>query len=399
MSKNIKNFCKDCGMPSTYHIQTWLEALTDWCTPHIFLPQKLEYFFDLLLEKTFTFLKLVSPRDDFTRADIQLRSTCFIEEARKRGVKFKVLHGRSGYTNHFRAEINGKIFRFGGLPIADFANKLSAQIVDDKSRTKSHLKKGGFPTAKGKSFWFWQKTKALESGINKIGFPLVVKPRSGSASRHVTTNIQNINQLKEAIDKAIVYSPTFIIEKFLSDSFVHRATVIDFNFVACVKQVPANVMGNGVSTIRELIDRKNNDPHRGELDQKEFTLYGIVENKTTKNLLAEKGYSFFSIPNKNEIVWLQRDSFLKLGGDLVELTSAVHPHNLQLFRDISKFFDIRVVGIDFMCKDISVSWKDQQCAILELNSMPCIELHHFPSEGQPQNVGKALVNLFFKYYL
>jgi len=367
--------------------------------PHFSLPRKLEYFFDLFLEKFFIFTKLASLRDDFTRADIQLRSTCFIEEARKRGIKFKALHGLFGYTNQFRAEFNKKIFRFESLPIANFAGKLNMQLVDDKERAKNHLKKGGFTIAEGRSFWFWEKRKAVEFGTNKIGYPLVVKPRSGSVSRHVTTNIQNSSQLKKAIKKAIIYSPVFIVEKFISGVFVHRATVIDFDFVACVKQMPGNIVGNGALTIQELINRKNMDPRRGKPDQKEFTLYKIVINETTRNLLKDKEYNLSTIPQGGEVVYLQRDSFLKLGGDLVEVTPQVHSDNLQLFRDIAKFFDIRVVGIDFMVQDISKSYKNQRYAVLELNSTPCIELHHFPSSGTPQNVAKAVVDLFFKYYL
>jgi len=390
MAKKTKGFCNDCGMPSVYHIQTWLDELTDrflQCLPSF---KKLELFFGVLLEKFFIFFKLASLRDNFTSSDIQLKSTCFINEARKRGIKFKALYGPFGYTNHFRAEINGKIFRFESLPIADFASQQKVQLIDDKERTKHLLKKGNFPVADGKAFWFWQRKKTVEFGV-RLGFPLVVKPRSGSVSRHVSTNIQNIDEFKHAIDKTIIYSPTFMVEKFIPDTFVYRATVVDFDFVACVKQIAANITGDGVSTIRRLIDKKNNDSRRGEPHQKEFTLYRIVE--------AEKGYDFSAIPQKGEIVYLQKDPFLKLGGDLIEVTPQVHPDNTQLFREIAKFFDIRLVGIDFLAQDISDSWKNQLCAVLELNSAPCIELHHFPSSGTPQNVAGAVVNLFLKYYL
>jgi len=398
MAKKIKGFCNDCGMQSIYHIQTWLDELTDrflQCLPSF---KKLELFFGVLLEKFFTFFKLASLRNDFTPSDIQLKSTCFINEARKRGVKFKALYGPFGYTNHFRAEIGGKIFRFESLPIADFASQQKVQLVDDKEWTKRRLKKGNFPVADGRGFWFWQKNRAVKFGV-ELGFPLVVKPRSGSVSRHVTTNIQNIDEFKRAINKAIIYSPAFIVEKFIPDTFVYRATVVDFDFVACVKQVAANVTGDGVSTIKRLIDKKNNDSRRGEPHQKEFTLYRIVENETLKKTLREKAYNFSTVPQKGEIVYLQKDPFLKLGGDLIEVTPQVHPDNTQLFREIAKFFDIRLVGIDFLAQNISDSWKNQRCAVLELNSAPCIELHHFPSSGTPQNVAGAVVNLFLKYYL
>ena len=396
--KYKKFFCKDCGFPSAYHIQTWLEELANHL-PDFSLFKKIKYFSDVLFEKIFTFFKVAFLKENFNLSDIQLRSACFIREARNHGIKFKILRGPFGYTNHILAEAEGRIFRFESLPTADFASKKNLDITNDKQKTKKLLRKKGFPVAEGRSFWFFQKRKAIDFAIDKIGFPLVVKPRNGSVSRHVTTNIKTINQLKEAIQKAIIYSPSFIVEKFIPNTLVYRATVIDFNFTACVKQIPANVVGNGTSTIRKLIDTKNNDPHRGKPNQKEFTLYKIVENEKTRELLKKKGYDFNSIPKKGEIVWLQEDPFLKLGGDLIEVTSQVHSDNLQLFREIARLFDIRVVGIDFLCKEISLPWKKQECAVLELNSLPCIELHHFPSRGKAQNVAKTVVDLFFKYYL
>ena len=332
-------------------------------------------------------------------SEIQMRSACFIDEAQKRGVKFQAAKGPVGYTNHFCAEVNGQKYRFESLPVAKHVSKYDVSFVDCKERTKNHLKKGNFPIADGKSFWFWQKSHALKFGSNDLDFPLVVKPRGGSVARHVTTNIRSRDKLLEAIKKAVVYSPAFIVERFVENSFVYRATVVDFDFVAVVKQVPANVVGDGVSTIQQLVEKKNGDKRRGEPNQKDFTLYKLVIDETTEKLLAERNYTLESMPKKDEIVYLQKNPFLKLGGDLVEVTDVVHPDNIQLFKDIAKFFDIRLVGIDFLVPDIASLWRNQQCAVLELNSVPCIEMHHFPSDGAPQNVANALVDLFFKYYL
>jgi D-alanine-D-alanine ligase-like ATP-grasp enzyme len=393
-----KNFCKECGQSNWHHFSTWLEELTNHILPPLKLPPKIEAVFDILPEKILTAMGLAKFRTDFTSSDIQLRTTCFIEEMKKRGAVFHALQSIFGTTNHFKMEVSGKTFRFETLPTADFASKYNARIVDDKELTKRHCKKGGFPVAEGKAFWFWQKRKAVQFG-QQIGFPLVVKPRGGSVSRHVTTRIQNEAQLKKAICHAVIYSPMFIVEKFIPNASVYRATIIDFDFAVCVQQVPANVVGDGISTIRELIDKKNSDPRRGETQQRQFTLYKIVENETTKTLLAEKGYDGKTIPPKGEVVYIQKDPFLKLGGDLVEVTTNVHKDNLRLFSDLARFFDVRVTGIDFLARDIAVSWKNQPCAILELNSVPCIELHHFPSSGIPTNPAGALADMFFKYYL
>lgn len=395
----FKKYCKDCDLPSTHHIRTWFDEIIDTLMPRLRLSKKFELIFNALLEKIFSLIGLIKMRDDFLSSEIQMRSACFINEAKKRGVKFKAAKGPVGCTNHFCAEVDGKKIRFESLPVAEYIGKYDISFADCKERTKNHLKKGGFPIAKGKSFWFWRKDQALKFGIDELGFPLVVKPRRGSVARHVTTNIRNKQELRKAIDKAVIYSPVFVVERFIENSFVYRATVVDFDFVAVVKQVPANIVGNGNLTIQELVKEKNNDKRRGGSDQKDFTLHKIVINKTTKRLLAEKNYNLQSIPKKDEIVYLQKDSFLRIGGDLVEVTEKAHPENIRLFKDIARFFDIRLVGIDFLVPDISISWKNQHCAVIELNSVPCIEVHHFPSSGTPQNVANALVDLFFKYYL
>ena len=395
----FKKHCKDCGLADAHHINTWLDEITNTLMPNLRLPSKLNSFFDILLEKFFALVGLIKMEEDFLPSEIQMRSACFIDEARKRGVKFKAAKGPFGYTNHFCAEITGKKIRFESLPLAEHIGKYDVVFVDCKERTKNRLKKGGFPITEGKSFWFWQKVRALRYGVDEFGFPLVVKPRGGSVARHVTINIRSKEELQLAIDKAVVYSPAFIIERFIEKSFIYRATVVDFDYVAVVKQMPANIVGDGNSTIQELVARKNNDKHRGEPHQKEFTLYKLVLDETTTKLLAEKNFNLQSISKRDEVVYLQKNPFLKLGGDLVEITGNIHPDNIQLFRNIAKFFDIRLVGIDFLVPDISHSWKNQTCAVLELNSVPCIEMHHCPSSGNPQNIAAALVDLFFKYYL
>jgi len=202
---------------------------------------------------------------------------------------------------------------------------------------------------------------------------------------------------KELIEQLSTLQHLF--ERFVENSSVYRATVVDFDFVAVVRQVPANVVGDGFSTIRQLVQKKNGDKKRSEPHQKDSTLYKIVVDETTMKLFVEKNYNLGMALKEGEIVYLQKDPFLKLGGDLVEVTETVHPDNIRLFKDIAKFFDIRLVGIDFLVPDISSSWQNQHCATLELNSVPCIEMHHLPSSGTPQNVANALVDLFFKYYL
>jgi len=392
-----KYYCSDCEKNSLYHLNTWSDEIIESFLPKLHFLKNFNSWFDLIFEKIFSSLGLIKMEDDFSLSRISSTSACFIAEGKIQGIKFKAAKGPFGYTGHFYAELNNKKFRFERLPLAEHKSKYDTSFTDCKKRTRLHLKKGNFPFVAGKSFWFWQKNKAYKFGINNLKFPLVVKPRNGSVSRHVTTNIKNEKELLKAINKSLHYSPVFIVEKYIENSFVYRATVVDFNHMAIIQQIPANIIGDGNLTIQELIDnKKHNTPNQHQLNS---ILRELIINNTTNNILAEKKYTLQTIPQKNEIVYLQIDPFLKLGGDLIDVTNKVHPDNIKLFTEIAKFFDIYLVGIDFMIPNISDSWQNQSCAILELNSVPSIEMHHFPSSGEPQNIAKHIVDLCFKYYL
>ena len=56
------------------------------------------------------------------------------------------------------------------------------------------------------------------------------------------------------------------------------------------------------------------------------------------------------------------------------------------------------VGLDFMVRDISKSWKEQNSAVLELNTAPCIDFHQYANYGQPKNIAAEVFKMVIKYY-
>jgi D-alanine-D-alanine ligase-like ATP-grasp enzyme len=390
--------CPDCAGPRSRHAVNWCDAFLDQALPEFRLPRRVEAVFDAAIEKIFLALGLGRYSAEYSPADLQPRSHYFLEEMRKRGAKCEAIRSPVGWTNHFRVELDGRRFRFDMLPAAEFLSRTPPRVIDDKEETKARARRAGFPVLPGGAFWFWQTRRALEAA-EKIGYPLVVKPRRGSVSRHVTTGIADRERLLYGIRRAIEYSPEFVVERYLADKSIFRATVIDFDYVACLRQIPANVIGDGAATVRELMERKNADPRRGRPDQREFIMNKLVVTGATPEVLARRGYTLDSVPPAGETVYLQKDPFIKYGGDWVEESAVMHPDNRELFRDFARFFDIRLTGIDFLADDIRVSWKEQECAILELNHVPCIDLHHWTAAGPTEDPAKPLADMFEKYYV
>lgn len=397
MSAKKQNFCLACHRPKITHWQNWVDASVTLFFPKFLtlLSRHLDHHFAGALPRLFMALHLARFEALSDEIKIEPRTKLFTDVARQNGATVEILKTRFGYTDHLRITLNGQAVYFDTLPIAEFANERNAADVDDKKNCTQILRDGGFPVLPSHSFWFWQRKKALRFA-RQIGFPVVVKPRAGSVARHVTTNIKNEIELELAIDHANEFSPYFLVEKYQADCFVHRATMIDGDFVACAKQLPAHVIGDGQRTIAELIEQKNADPRRDDkfyhkLIADESFLRG--QTLTTADLPAQAG-----VPAKDQTVFLQQDPFMRHGGDIAELTDEVHPDNVKLFTDIASHFGLKIIGLDFMIKDIAKSWREQPCAVLEVNTVPCIEMHHYPIYGTPRDVAKKIFEMFKKYY-
>lgn len=387
--------CPDCGPLPANHLMKYIESLVVFCLPRFNFARFLGA--EKLFEKFFMMLGLVKKDEILPPEKVSLRTIVFIEEAKKNQAVVKVLKTAFAHLNIFYLHWRGKTFSFEGLPRAEFLHSKKSYLIDDKAAVKRILLKNNIPTPAGRAFSLFSKTKALQYAL-KLGFPLVVKPCSGSMSHHVTVDIQNLEDLKKAIVIALRYEPFFIVERYLANTKVFRATVVDKNKIACVERVPAHVTGDGEHNIQELIDIKNTDSRRGQAKAKDTTLYKLVFNQTSEALLKQQNLSLTSVPLLEQRVYLQNKVILDLGADLFEVTPNIHPDNLALFRKVAEIFNVYLVGIDFLASDISQSWITQDSGIIELNSLPYIDMHHYPTIGEPQNVAAYLWEMVEKYY-
>lgn len=316
------------------------------------------------------------------------RTLVVAREAAKRGIpikSFKLLGKES--TKFFSIETKNKKIIFEVLLTEDIA-QISKIDFDDKDKLKQILKANNLPCAEGECFRSAKKGVAY---AKKLGFPLVVKPKLGSLSKHIVCDIQNEADLKKAIKIAQIINPEFIVEKFIKGD-VYRITLVGHKVAAgCMREAP-NVVGDGIHTIADLIKIKNKHPWRGEAHQKNFTLHKIRADESARDFLAKQGLEMKSILPAGTKVYLHNKIILKCGADIHDKTEETHPDNIALFQKISRLCETPLVGLDFICQDISQSHHKQKCAVLEANSLPYIDMHHYPATGKPRNVARLVMD-------
>lgn len=273
--------------------------------------------------------------------------------------------------------------------IMDNTSAIGVEIADDKMQTKDLLAKMGIPVPKG--YTVETLPQALEAA-KSIGYPVTIKPISGNHGRGITTNILTPEDLETSYQNAKAFSDDFVVEKFLSGAD-YRMLVIDGKFIAAAKRVPASIVGDGSSTIQELIDKINLDPNRGFGHEKILTWIKI--DNMTERLLKQKQLTLKSVIPKDEKLYIKSTANLSAGGIAFDVTDEVHPMTKNITERISRIIGLNVIGIDIITSDHRIPLSNDNGGIIEVNAAPGFRMHVNPYEGKPRNVAGAIVDMLF----
>jgi cyanophycin synthetase len=278
-----------------------------------------------------------------------------IEEAEARGIPWIRLNKYSlcqlGYgANQKRIQAT----------VTSETSSIGVELACNKEDTKYLLEQAEVEVPRGDII---RRESSLAEACRYVGFPLVIKPVDGNHGRGITVNIQNYDDALVAFRNAkeSSRSGTIIVEKFVTGDD-YRILVINNVLVAAAKRTPAHVIGNGVSTVQELIDEVNKDPRRGY--GHENVLTQITVNELTKTIIKDAGYTLESIIPKGERLILKDTANLSTGGTAEDVTDILHPANIAMAERISKIIDLDICGIDVMTTDITKPLSETGGAVL-----------------------------------
>lgn len=273
--------------------------------------------------------------------------------------------------------------------MVDNTSAIGVEIADDKKRTTDILAQAGIPVPRGEAVKTLEEAKAV---ANEIGFPLVIKPLVGNHGNGISTNLRHMEELELAFEEAKRFHQQVIVERNLH-GHDFRVLVIDYKFVAAARRSPTRIIGDGRSTVQQLIDKLNSDPRRGFGHEKILTRVSI--DKMTERLLAQQGLTLDSVPTKDKQVVLKSTANLSQGGTAVDVTNEVHPQVQVMAERIARIIDLNFIGIDIIAPDLLEPLEWDQSGVLEVNAAPGFRMHLEPSEGQPRNVALPVVDMLF----
>jgi len=268
---------------------------------------------------------------------------------------------------------------------------IAVDVASDKDLTTRLLGAAGLPVPKQESI---RTADQAVTAAQRIGYPVVVKPLDGNHGRGVCLDLRTADDVRAAFPVAQEQSRRgwVVVESYITGRD-YRCLIIDGRLAAVAERVPAHVVGDGRSTIDQLIELTNADPRRGVGHEKVLTR--IKVDDAALALLAEQGYKLGDVPPAGEMVKLTLTGNMSTGGISIDRTFEAHPENVEIAEEAARMVGLDIAGIDFICPDITEPVRETGGAICEVNAAPGFRMHTHPTIGDPQFISKPVVDMLF----
>lgn len=284
----------------------------------------------------------------------------------------------------------GKAGKRFSATIGNDTKGIAIDIACDKMLTKDLLDTQNLPVARGEKVF---STIHLLEVVSKIGYPVVLKPRWGSKGSGVFVNINSERELLRAYAEITKECREVMIEEYKVGND-YRVMVVDYKVVAVSLRKPPYITGDGVRSIRDLIEAMNANPLRGEGHEKPLTRVKIDDELV--NRLNVLGYSLDFVLDYGKKVTLRGNANLSTGGSAEDYTDLICKENIEICERAARIIGLDICGIDICAKSISEPIYENDGVILEVNAAPGIRMHHFPASGKERNVGRKILDSMLK---
>ena len=271
----------------------------------------------------------------------------------------------------------------------DSTSAVAESIAQDKDLTKRLLAAAGVPVPLGRPVDSADEGWAVAL---ELGLPVVVKPRDGNQGKGVTVNIAGREHFDVAYRVAAEIGQV-MVEQFLP-GHDFRLLVVGNKLVAAARRDPPHVIGDGVHTVRELVDEVNTDPRRGDGHATALTKVRLDDIAHAR--LRVQGLDADDVPDKGRRVVLRNNANLSTGGTATDVTDDVHPEVAARAVAAARMIGLEVCGVDVVCESVDRPLEVQRGGIVEVNAAPGLRMHLLPSYGKARAVGEAIIDRLFE---
>lgn len=310
------------------------------------------------------------PLDDSV-SDLNPYARIIVDEARRRGINVDVIDAANGY---FRLEFGGR-----SVVCRESLSELTTAIAMSRCQDKAvTLKLLAAAELSVPAQIPADDDAAVAEFLERHG-SVVVKPADGEQGKGIAVNLTTVDEVVDAIAAARAFGDRVIVEQFCAGLDL-RIVVIDYRVVAAAVRRPPTVIGDGRSTIAQLIEKQSR--RRAAATGGESS---IPVDRETERCLAAQGLTLDDVPASERVIGVRNTANLHTGGTIHDVTDELHPALVAAAERAARALDIPVTGLDFLVPDVAAD----AYVIIEANERPGLANH------EPQPTAERFVDLLF----
>lgn len=315
--------------------------------------------------------------------DLELSTQILMKDAIRRGINVEVLDRSENFIS-LKKDDHIEYVKQATKTSKD--NYITVLMMENKVVTKKILDDKGIRVPKGSEFFSLED--ALESACRYVNKSIVIKPKSTNFGLGISIFKDGASEddIKEAMNIAFKYDNTVLVEEFIKGK-EYRFLVIGDKVSGILHRVPANVIGDGERSIKELVEEKNKNPLRGKGYKTPLEKINLDDHVAL--FLKQDGLDFNYIPKKDEIVYLRENSNISTGGDSVDYTDEIPEAYKKIAVESAQAVGARICGVDMMIEDYNR--EEINYSIIELNFNPAIHIHSYPYKGKEREIAKDIL--------
>ncbi len=323
--------------------------------------------------------------------EMELSTQIFMFDAIQKGVQVKVLDESDQFL---RLQFQDHVEYVKNANMTSKDSYIVPLIMENKTVTKKVLKEAGFRVPGGAEFSSMEE--AVKAYPRFADQAFVIKPKSTNYGLGITIFKEGADLEDYQAGLAIAFreDSSVLVEEFMSGT-EYRFFVIGGEVQAIMLRVPANVIGDGIRTVKELVEEKNSDPLRGTNHRAPLELIQLGELEQL--MLKEQGLTIESVPQANQIVYLRENSNISTGGDSIDMTDEFSEAYKKIAVSAVEALGAKISGIDLIIpdKEIDPTTDKKAYGIIEANFNPAMHMHVYPFAGKGRRLTMNVLKLLY----
>lgn len=323
--------------------------------------------------------------------EMELSTQIFIFDAIQKGVQVKVLDESDQFL---RLQFQDHVEYVKNANMTSKDSYIVPLIMENKTVTKKVLKEAGFRVPGGAEFSSMEEAVKAYPRFAEQAF--VIKPKSTNYGLGITIFKEGASLEDYQAGLAIAFreDSSVLVEEFMPGT-EYRFFVINGEVQAIMLRVPANVIGDGIRTVKELVEEKNSDPLRGTNHRAPLELIQLGELEQL--MLKEQGLTIESVPQANQIVYLRENSNISTGGDSIDMTDEFSEAYKKIAVSAVEALGAKISGIDLIIpdKEIDPTTDKKAYGIIEANFNPAMHMHVYPFAGKGRRLTMNVLKLLY----